>query len=75
MASPTDAELQDLLRAFALIRGHEEKEAPDLVYSRLVATYTEYRVRDVSHGMALRVVGNRLFERYPSAPPLPIPAV
>jgi len=74
MASPTDGELQDLLRALAIVRGHEETAAPDLVYSRLVAVYTEYRVRDVSHAMAMRVVGNRLFERYPSAPPLAIPA-
>lgn len=68
MARPTDAELQDLLRALALIRGHETKDAPDLVYSRLVAEYTEYRVRDVSHDSTMRVIGNRLFERYPHAP-------
>lgn len=70
MASPTDGELQDLLRALALIRGHETSLSPDLVYSRIVAEYTEYRVRDVSHDSAMRVVSNRLFERYPHAPAL-----
>lgn len=70
MAAPTDIELQDLLRALALIRGHETSHSPDLVYSRIVAEYAEYRTRDVSHASAMRVVSNRLFERYPHAPAL-----
>jgi hypothetical protein len=70
MAAPTVEDATDLLRALAIIRGHETKHSPDLVYTRIVAEYAEYRTRDVSHTSAMRVVSNRLFERYPHAPAL-----
>lgn len=70
MGRPTEADLKDLLRALALIRGHESSASPDLVYTKLVAEYTEYRVRDVSHAKTMEVIAMRLAERYPTAPPL-----
>lgn len=71
----SDADLRDVLRALAIIRGHEQQLSPDLVYSRVLATYMEYRVRGVSHEPSMRVIGLHLAQRYPSAPELVSPAV
>lgn len=72
MAAPTVEDATDLLRALAIIRGHETKHSPDLVYTQVVALYTHYRVRDLTHDTAMRVVAEDLANRYPHAPALAV---
>lgn len=74
MPAPSDADLRDVVRAMAIIRGHEERLSPDLVYSRILSTYVEYRVRAVGHESALAVIAKHLADRYPTAPALITPA-
>lgn len=75
MPAPSDADLRDVLRALAIIRGHEERLSPDLVYSRILSTYVEYRVRAVEHPSAMKVIAKHLADRYPTAPALVDPAL
>jgi len=65
-----DAEMRDLLRALAIIRGQPYSDSPDLRYTRLVCEYTHYRVRGVDHAPALRMIARELAAWYPDAPAL-----
>jgi hypothetical protein len=74
VADPTDADLLDLYRTLAIIRGHETIYAPELVYTKLVMEYAKYRGRDVSHTTVMRVIAAQLARLYPDAPPLTLSA-
>ena len=66
----SSAHLRDLHRALAIIRGAEQGEHAEQIYTRYVIDYATSRAFGTSHETAVALLSRHLQRRYPSAPRL-----